>query len=36
MKKHFKEYLSMAARGWIGSMLIALLLATSFKSAIAD
>ncbi|MGA3086829.1 MAG: signal peptidase I [Thermodesulfobacteriota bacterium] len=36
MKKHFKEYLLIGIRGWIGSLLIALLIATSFKSAIAD
>ncbi|MEW6186217.1 MAG: signal peptidase I [Thermodesulfobacteriota bacterium] len=36
MKKTFKEYLIIGIRGWIGSMLIALLIATSFKSAIAD
>jgi len=36
MKKHFKEYLLIGIRGWIGSVLIALLIATSFKSAIAD
>jgi len=36
MEKQFKEYLSIAIRGWIGSILIALLIATSFKSAIAD
>lgn len=36
MKKHFKEYVSIFVRGWIGSVLIALLIATSFKAAIAD
>jgi signal peptidase I len=36
MKKRFKEYLSIFVRGWIGSVLIALLIATSFKAAIAD
>jgi signal peptidase I len=36
MKKKFKEYLLIAVRGWIGSILIAVLIATSFKSAIAD
>lgn len=36
MKKHFKEYLSTLIRGWIGSVLIAILVATSFKAAIAD
>jgi signal peptidase I len=36
MKKYFRESLSIFMRGWIGSVLIALLLATSFKSAIAD
>jgi signal peptidase I len=36
MKKQFKEYLLIGLRGWLGSMLIALLIATSFKSAIAD
>jgi signal peptidase I len=36
MKKHFKEYLFIGIRGWIGSVIIALLIATSFKSAIAD
>lgn len=36
MRKQFKEYLLIFIRGWIGSVLIALLIATSFKSAIAD
>lgn len=35
-EKHFSRYLSVFVRGWIGSVLIALLIATSFKSAIAD
>ncbi len=36
MKRHFKAYASIFIRGWMGSVLIALLIATSFKSAIAD
>ncbi len=36
MKRHFKQYASIFIKGWIGSVLIALLIATSFKSAIAD
>ncbi|MBU4263871.1 MAG: signal peptidase I [Proteobacteria bacterium] len=36
MDKSLKEYLAVFTRGWIGSVVIALLLATSFKSAIAD
>ena len=36
MNKSFKRYLSVFIRGWIGSVLIALLIATAFKSAIAD
>jgi len=36
MDKSCREYMSVSMRGWIGSVLIALLLATSLKSAIAD
>ncbi len=36
MKGDLKRYFSIFLRGWIGSMLVALLIATSFKSAIAD
>jgi len=36
MRKQYKEYLLIFIRGWIGSVIIALLIATSFKSAIAD
>jgi signal peptidase I len=36
MKKYFKKYMLILFRGWIGSILVALLIATSFKSAIAD
>ena len=36
MKRDLKRYFSIFVRGWIGSILIALLIATSLKSAIAD
>lgn len=36
MKKSIKNGLSLFIRGWIGSIIIALLIATSIKSAIAD
>jgi signal peptidase I len=36
VKKSLKRYVSLFIRGWFGSILIALLIATSFKSAIAD
>lgn len=36
MTKQFKSCTSILLRGWLGSLLIALLIATSFKSAIAD
>jgi signal peptidase I len=36
MNKSFKRYMPIFIRGWIGSVLIALLIATLFKSAIAD
>ena len=36
MTIHFRKYASILIRGWLGSILIALLIATSFKSAIAD
>jgi signal peptidase I len=36
MRRNFKDYLSIIFRGWIGSILITLLIVTSFKSAIAD
>lgn len=36
MSKSFKQYLSIFIQGWIGSVLIALLIVTSFKSAIGD
>lgn len=36
MKKNIKNGLSLLIRGWIGSIIIALLIATSIKSAIAD
>jgi signal peptidase I len=36
MNRPFKQYMSIFMRGWIGSILVALLIATSFRSAIAD
>jgi signal peptidase I len=36
MKKNLRNYMILFVRGWIGSILITLLIATSFKSAIAD
>jgi signal peptidase I len=36
MKKTVKGALSTFMRGWVGSLIVALLIATSFKSAIAD
>jgi signal peptidase I len=36
MNKSFKQYVTIFMRGGIGSILIAVLIATSFKSAIAD
>lgn len=36
MNRSFKQYMSIFMRGWIGSILVALLIATSFRSAIAD
>jgi signal peptidase I len=36
MKGDLKKYFSIFLKGWIGSILVALLIATSFKSAIAD
>ncbi len=36
MKNVWKKRISLLARGWFGSLIIALLLATSIKSAIAD
>jgi signal peptidase I len=36
MSKPFKQTLSLFIRGWLGSILVALLISTSIKSAIAD
>lgn len=36
MKRTFKVSMSTVMRGWVGSFLVALLVATSIKSAIAD
>ncbi len=36
MNKHFRKSISLFIRGWIGSIVVALLIATSIKSAIAD
>jgi signal peptidase I len=36
MKGNLKKYFPISMRGWIGSILVALLIATSFKSAVAD
>ncbi len=36
MEKNFRKYISIFLRGWIGSILVTLMIVTSFKSAIAD
>lgn len=36
MKRGWRESVSIFLRGWLGSILVAVILATSFKSAIAD
>jgi len=36
MSKHWRKRLSLFLRGWAGSIVVAVLIATSFKSAVAD